>query len=78
MPNISRRYKTNNIQSVRFRRQYWTPARASKWLKKHKFSNVVHHDTTAHDLRYKQFNNLKTKRYRIKRISPTIQFILEY
>jgi len=68
---------TNNVQSVLMKRQYWSLARAKKWLKDHnfKFTKV---DVTPHYLWLRQFLPKRYKTYRIKKITPTISLVLGY
>ena len=78
MPDVPRKFKKDNIQSVRFSRSHWKPMQASKWLRDHGFHNTKEFDPTVSELRYRQFNPLKTRKYRYHAITPHIKFVLEY
>jgi len=62
-------------KSVLMKRQYWSLARAKKWLKDHNFTKV---DVTPRYLRLRQFLPKRYKMYRIKKITPTISLVLGY
>jgi len=66
----------SEVQSVIFAWHYWSTTRARKWLLKHGFvwdSNV---DIKPNFIRFRQFEPSRYKKYRIKKIKPTVELVI--
>jgi len=66
------------VQSVIFAQCYWSTTSAQKWLPKHGFvwdSNV---DIKPNFIRFCQFDPSRYKKYRIKKIKPTVELVIGF
>jgi len=61
-----------------FARHYWSTARASKWLHKHGFDWDSKVDIKPNFIRFCQFDPLRYKKYRIKKIKPTVELVIGF
>jgi len=68
----------SEVQSVIFARQYWSTTRARKWLRKHKFVWNSKVDIKPNFIRFRQFDPSRYKKYRIKKIKPTVELVIGY
>jgi hypothetical protein len=69
----------HEVQSVIFKRKYWTKAEARDWLKKHRFiSNYKPVDVTTNYLRYRQQSPLNFSKFRLKNLSNNIKLVLGF
>jgi len=68
----------SGVQSVLFKKHYWSVARARAWLKKHDFiwNSMVDEKPTM--IRFWQFNQSWYKKYRIKKITKTIELVIGF
>jgi len=66
------------VQSVIFARQYWSTTTAQKWLCKHWFIWNSKVDIKPHFIRFRQFDPSRYKKYRIKKIKPTVELVIGY
>jgi len=66
------------VQSVIFAHQYWSTTRAQKWLHKHHFVWNSKVDIKPHFIRFCQFDPSRYKKYRIKKIKPTVELVIGY
>jgi len=64
--------------SVIFALQYWSMTRARKWLHKHHFVWNSKVDIKPNFIRFHQFDPLRYKKYRIKKIRPTVELVIGY
>jgi hypothetical protein len=71
----------NNIQSILFDKQYWTPQLAKEWLKLHNykthFGKKKYHET-ENMLRFRQSQPKKGSRYRIIKLGDHIEAVMMY
>jgi hypothetical protein len=71
----------NNIQSIIFERNLFTPTQAKKWIQDHGYKTLFYGkiaDITEDYIRYRQQSPKKYKTYRTKQISKGIKLILGY
>jgi len=68
----------SKVQSVIFARQYWSTARAHKWLQKHGFVWDSKVDIKPNFIRFLQFDPSRYKKYRIKKIKPTVELVIGF
>jgi len=66
----------SKVQSVIFAWCYWSTARALKWLHKHGFVWDSKVDIKSNFIRYCQFDPSRYKKYRIKKIKPTVELVI--
>jgi len=59
-----------------FARCYWSTTRACKWLHKHGFVWDSKVDIKPNFIRFLQFDPLRYKKYRIKKIKPTVELVI--
>jgi len=71
---MSVKYK---IQSVLIRKKYYSFNEACKWILKNNFK-IGRVDITKNLFRFRQVDPKKGAKYRIKRISSSIDFVMEY
>ena len=69
---------TSEVQSVIFKSHYWSVIRARAWLKKQGFKHDSKVDIKAHTLRFRQTSPSKYKRYKIKKVKPTVQLVIGF
>ena len=67
-----------NIQSITFKKKFWNVTRARKWLKDHDYLSTGKVDRTITLLRFRQQSPSKFKRFRTKKITKTISFVLGF
>jgi len=63
---------------VIFARGYWSTARVCKWLQKHGFVWDSKVDIKPNFRRFHQFDLLRYKKYRIKKIKPTVELVIGF
>jgi len=68
----------SKVQSVIFARQYWSITRASQVAKKHGFFWDSKVDIKPNFIRFHQFDPLRYKKYRIKKIKPTVELVIGF
>jgi len=68
----------SKVQSVIFARKYWSTTRAQKWLRKHNFVWNSKVDIKPNFIRFRQFDPSRYKKYRIKKIKPTVELVIGY
>jgi len=66
----------SEAQSVIFAWSYWSTARAQKRLHKHGFVWDSKVDIKPNFIRFCQFDPSKYKKYRIKKIKPTVELVI--
>jgi len=66
------------VQSVIFACQYWSTTRAQKWLRKHLFIWNSKVDIKPNFIKFRQFDPFRYKKYRIKKIKPTVELVIDY
>jgi len=66
----------SEVQSVIFAQCYWSTTRAHKWLGKHGFVWDSKVDIKPNLIRFRQFASLRYKKYRIKKIKPTVELVI--
>jgi len=66
------------VQSVIFAQQYWSMTRAQKWLRKHWFIWNSKVDIKPNFIRFHQFDPSRYKKYRIKKIKPSVELVIGY
>jgi len=66
------------VPSVIFAWQYWSTTRAQKWLHKHHFIWNSKVDIKPNFIRFHQFDPSHYKKYRIKKIKPTVELVIGY
>lgn len=70
-----------SVQSVLLDKSHFSLSEANNWIKRNgykiKFGNKSVHET-KNKYRYRQLAPLPGVRYRIKKISPGIEFVMEY
>jgi len=66
----------SKVQSVIFALHYWSTARDQKWLHKHGFVWDFKVDIKPNFIRLGQFDPLRYKKYRIKKIKPTVELVI--
>ncbi len=67
----------SQIQSVIFKRRYWTVT-ARAWLRKHKLVHDHKVDIKPNTLRFRQASPGKFQRFAIKRVKPSVDFVLGF
>jgi len=65
----------SKFQSVIFARCYWSTAKSHKWLQKHGFVWDSKVDIKPNFIR---FHQLRYKKYRIKKIKPTVELVIGF
>jgi len=68
----------SKVQSVIFARCYWSTTRARKWLRKHGFAWDSKVDIKPNFIRFCQFDPSRYKKYRIKKIKPTVELVIGF
>jgi len=68
----------SEAQSVIFARCYWLITRARKWLHKHGFVWDSKVDIKPNFIRFCQFDPSRYKKYRIKKIKPTVELVIGF
>jgi len=68
----------SKVQSVIFARRYWSIPRARRWLHKHGFVWNSKVDVKTNFIRFRQFDPSKYKKYRIKKIKPTVELVIGF
>jgi len=69
---------TSGVQSVLFKKRYWSVTRARAWLKKHNFVWNSKVDEKRTVIRFWQFDPSQYKKYRIKKITKTIELVIGF
>lgn len=67
----------SEIQSVLFKKRYWTEQKAEEWLRKHDFK-VYKIDITDKYYRYRQMNPSQFKQFRTIKIQPSILAVVGF
>ncbi len=67
-----------SVQSVLFDRKKYNCYEARKWLKKHKFKPIKRVDKTKNLLRYRLINPRDKIKYRIKKITKFVKFVIAF
>lgn len=69
---------TSTIQSILFKKQYWTTPRARKWLKNNNFQSKGKVERKHKYLRFIQKTPNKNKQFRLTKLKPSVLAILEF
>ena len=67
----------SEIQSVLFKKRYWTKPEAEKWLRKHDFG-VYKVDETDKLYRYRQTDPSQYKQFRTIKMRPSILAVVGF
>jgi len=67
----------SEIQSVIFKKRYWTPERAINWLLKHKL-RAYKMDRRTRFLRFRQKDPKLFKRFVTKKLKPSIYVVIGF
>lgn len=68
----------SEVQSVLFDKKYYTTQDARKWLADHNFVRMKHVDITKNKLRYRIQDPSYFRRFRIKKITKGIEFVIGF
>jgi len=68
----------SKVQSMIFAQPYWSTTRACKWLCKHGFVWDSKVDIKPNFIRFHQFDPSRYKKYRIKKIKPTVELVIRF
>lgn len=68
----------SNIQSILFDNNKWKVSDAHKWLRQHKFRPIKKVHITKNKLRFRLRNPTDFDRFRIRKISDGIEFIIGF
>jgi len=66
------------VQSVIFKKRYWSVTKVRAWLKKHGFVWDSKVDEKLNFIRFRQFDPSKYKKYQIKKITKTIELVIGF
>ncbi len=72
---------TNNVQSILFDRNNWTPENAKKWLKLHDYKTHFgkkQYHLTKNFIRFRQQEPKKDHHYRIIKLGDNIDAVMMY
>ncbi len=67
----------SEVQTIIFKKRYWTPERAKTWLIKHKYK-ATKIDVEKNTYRFRQKNPQKYKRFTSKKIKPSIVMVFGF
>ena len=68
----------SEIQSVVFKRKFWTIVRARKWMKRRGLKSTMKVDRNKTQYRFRQLPPKRFKRFITKKIQPTVSFIIGF
>lgn len=67
----------SEVQTIIFKKRYWTQERAQRWLIKHGF-NVKKIDIEEKSYRFRQKSPRKYKRFASKKIKPSVTLVFGF
>ncbi len=67
----------SEVQSITFKKRFWSVPRAKKWLREHDYTSKKV-DVTPTLLRFRQQPASRFKRIRTKPITPSISLVLGF
>lgn len=65
------------VQTIIFKKRYWTPERAVKWLHKHGYTTKKI-DIEEKSYRFRQKSPQKYKRFTSKKIKPSVTLVFGF
>lgn len=68
----------SEVQSVIFKKRYWTITRARQWLKRHGFRHDYKVDIKPNFYRFRQTPPSRYRRYIIKHAKPSVELVIGF